>query len=604
MSRALLTADSIAPAADAAAWTSVAYLLQSETNLKTELTKVSDTVANNARAMQDGFQTTLGDANKYTDDRMNQFRNDMMGLLNGTEDKLSKAESSLGQRMSQVDTDVRQALADELAALCERIDKEFTAARTDMTNFTEAKSQEGKSNLDNQRKDLDDAMSAAAQEVDKKLGDMKALVDKTLQDDNDAKQRDQKDRDERTNRSESEIWLKIQRLDELLQELKETSTEATEGLRHSSNKSLTDFKDEATGRLDGLDEENTRIRSAILEVENLATRRVDWVIKDASKRLRPNSASKASLHTSWFSPKFDMAGASDVGGDWCVTEKIHGANFSIHVERSGALRCAKRTAFLKEHEDFFGHYSMLSRYRAQFLSLAREVFETIETSSVALFGELCGGRYPHEEAPEEPHTRPVQTGVWYNPGVEFVLFDIGLAGTSGRCFMAFKTVVELAAKHKLPSVPVLLVGPRGDCTNFNPRFESKVFAAFGLPAISGNFAEGVVVKPWDRETAAEDRPILKVKTQEFCEGDGCPPAAGDPAMRDYLLAQVNDNRLDSAASKVGSLELADNWEAIVDLILEDIVQDVGDDPTLSALQPQLRCEAFDLLTRRRLALTT
>lgn len=284
-------------------------LKQSETNLKTELTKVSDTVANNARAMQDGFQKTLGDAGKYTDDRMNQFRNDMMGLLNGTEDKLSKAETSLGQRMTQVDTDVRQALADELAALCERIDKEFTSARTDMTNFTEAKAQEGKSNLDNQRKDLDDAMAAAAQEVDQKLGDMKALVDKTLQDDNDAKQRDQQDRDERTNRSESEIWLKIQRLDELLQELKETSTEATEGLRHSSNKNLTDFKDEATGRLDGLDEENTRIRSAILEVENLATRRVDWVIKDASKRLRPNSASKASLHTSWFSPKFDMAGA-------------------------------------------------------------------------------------------------------------------------------------------------------------------------------------------------------------------------------------------------------------------------------------------------------
>lgn len=284
-------------------------LKQSETNLKTELTKVSDTVANNARAMQDGFQKTLGDAGKYTDHRMNQFRNDMMGLLNGTEDKLSKAETSLGQRMTQVDTDVRQALADELAALCERIDKEFTSARTDMTNFTEAKAQEGKSNLDNQRKDLDDAMAAAAQEVDQKLGDMKALVDKTLQDDNDAKQRDQQDRDERTNRSESEIWLKIQRLDELLQELKETSTEATEGLRHSSNKNLTDFKDEATGRLDGLDEENTRIRSAILEVENLATRRVDWVIKDASKRLRPNSASKASLHTSWFSPKFDMAGA-------------------------------------------------------------------------------------------------------------------------------------------------------------------------------------------------------------------------------------------------------------------------------------------------------
>ncbi|CAE7024684.1 unnamed protein product [Symbiodinium natans] len=273
-----------------------AALKQSETNLKAELTKVSDTVANNARAMQDGLQKCLGDSKGYTDDRMNQFRNEMMGMVNGTEDKLSKAESSLGQRLSQVDTDVRKALADELAALCERIDKEFMSTRTDMTNFAEAKSQEGKSNLDNQRKELDDAMAAASQEVDRKLGDLQATLDKTLKDDNDAKQRDQQERDERSNRSESEIWLKIQRLDELLQELKDSTNEATEGLRHTSNKNLSDFKNEASGRLDGLDEENIRIRSAILEVENIATRRVVFALVGAGD----SSACHSFVHPSLF----------------------------------------------------------------------------------------------------------------------------------------------------------------------------------------------------------------------------------------------------------------------------------------------------------------
>jgi len=51
--------------------------------------------------------------------------------------------------------------------------------------------------------------------------------------------------------------------------------------------------------------------------------------------------------------------ASDPGGDWCVTEKVHGANFSVHLDRSGTIHCAKRTGFLKEHEDFFGHFEML-----------------------------------------------------------------------------------------------------------------------------------------------------------------------------------------------------------------------------------------------------
>mmetsp|Transcript_19743 Transcript_19743/g.46021 ORF Transcript_19743/g.46021 Transcript_19743/m.46021 type:complete len:760 (-) Transcript_19743:152-2431(-) len=283
-------------------------LKQSETNLKGDLSKVSETVANNARASQDGLQKCSNDTKGYTDDRMNQFRNDMMGMLNATEDKLSQAETTLGQKLTQVDTDVRKALADELAALCERIDKEFMATRTDMTKFAETKAQEGKANLQTQRKELDDAMDAASDEVDRKLAELQGTLDKTLKDADDTQQRNQQERDERQNRAESEIWLKIQRLDELLEELKESTKEGMEGLRASSSKTLTDFKDDATGRLDGLDEENIRIRSALLEVENIATRRVDWVIKDASKRLRPNSASKASLHTSWFSPKFDMAG--------------------------------------------------------------------------------------------------------------------------------------------------------------------------------------------------------------------------------------------------------------------------------------------------------
>ncbi|CAE7024677.1 REL2 [Symbiodinium natans] len=294
-------------------------------------------------------------------------------------------------------------------------------------------------------------------------------------------------------------------------------------------------------------------------------------------------------------------GEADSGGDWCVTdEKVHGANFSIHVDRCGSMRCAKRTAFLKEHEDFFGHFGMLSRCRTDFRRLAEEVFQMAGAvvDTVTLFGELCGGKYPQKTVPEQPNVRPVQTGVWYSPCVEFVLFDIALCGPTGRSFMAFKSVAELAAKHKLPCVPVLLVGSRGDCANFNPKFESKVPAALGLPVLSGNFAEGIVVKPWEESTAAEDRPILKIKIQDFSEGGGCPPAPGDPAMRDYLLGQVNANRLDSAASKVGSADVMDHWDAIVDLVMEDIRDDVGEDPTLAALWPQLRCEAFDLLAAR------
>ncbi|CAJ1371252.1 unnamed protein product [Effrenium voratum] len=285
-----------------------AALKQAENGLKGELGKVSETVTNNATVAQEGTQRCGADSKGYTDDRLQQFRAELTGLVKSTEESLTQADTNLSQKMDQVDTDVRKALADELAALCERIDKEFTSTRADMTKFAETKSQEGKEKLQDQRDELDRAMATAAQEAQANMDKLQAAVEKTLKDTDEAHQKAQAERDEKTQRSDSEIWLKLDRLSELLQELTDSTTNATDNLREEANSSLSDFRNEATGRLDGLDEENLKMKTALMEVENIATRRVDWVIKDASRRLRPNSASKASLHTSWFSPKFDMAG--------------------------------------------------------------------------------------------------------------------------------------------------------------------------------------------------------------------------------------------------------------------------------------------------------
>jgi hypothetical protein len=71
----------------------------------------------------------------------------------------------------------------------------------------------------------------------------------------------------------------------------------------------TQIKRDSEAHLMELDEECNKLRNAVSEVENLSPKKVDWVIKDVSKRIRPNSASKASLHKSWFSPRFNVAGA-------------------------------------------------------------------------------------------------------------------------------------------------------------------------------------------------------------------------------------------------------------------------------------------------------
>jgi hypothetical protein len=94
----------------------------------------------------------------------------------------------------------------------------------------------------------------------------------------------------------------------------------------------------------------------------------------------------------------------------------------------------------------------------------------------------------------------------------------------------------------------------------DPKYTSLVPSMFALPPIAGNLAEGIVVKPWDCETLMDERPIFKIKIQEFQEGEGSAPPPGDPSMKSYLLSQINENRLAAAASKVGPLTDVRGWE--------------------------------------------
>lgn len=109
-------------------------------------------------------------------------------------------------------------------------------------------------------------------------------------------------------RAQNELALKTERLGQTVESNMETVTNQAESIKSSLKKELTDFQASTEGTLVVLKGENGKIRAAVSEVENLSTRRVEWVIKNVSQRLSSNP-DKCSLHSSWFSPKFDACGA-------------------------------------------------------------------------------------------------------------------------------------------------------------------------------------------------------------------------------------------------------------------------------------------------------
>ena len=256
--------------------------------------------------------------------------------------------------------------------------------------------------------------------------------------------------------------------------------------------------------------------------------------------------------------------------EWVVTEKVHGANFCL-VTDGREVRCANRREWLRAGETFYGWEALRDRLRPAVLELhALTAATTIPgLRRAAVYGELFGGGYPHPDVPPVSGVQPVQTGVWYAPGIEFCAFDLAVETADGaRRYLDADAMRDLCDRAGLLTAPPLATGRLTDALNFSLGFDSAVSARLGLPPLPGpNVAEGVVVRP-ARETALETpkgsvRLLLKRKIATFsedqrygraekweAEAQGPPGGVGETLLWE-ARARLNANRLANAVSKVG-----------------------------------------------------
>ena len=365
----------------------------------------------------------------------------------------------------------------------------------------------------------------------------------------------------------------------------------------------------------------------------------------------PRTLKYPKIHTSLPEPRAGGKSLCTVKKDalWCATEKVHGANFSFHVHRSGRISCGKRTGLIEEGDPFFGYFTVVERLRQRVYAMAEDLMSAYdckqqpssEDPSVVLFGELFGGEYPAITPHSDRVSRAVQQGVFYSPRLEFMLFDICVAmppsqrsatTSTGECyeleaelhFLSFNEVLTYSHKHGIFCAEPLLVGPLATVSNFNINFPTTIPAALGLPpmntkddflagkqksnkTINNNNAEGVVLRPMDFGPTpfgeGGSRPITKLKTTNFRDGEGCPPSVvGSEHIRRWLLSLVEiesectSQLLASASSKVGSLGDRNAWEGIVTCALEDLADQACDcGNTFDEVKDELRFKLFNVL---------
>ena len=254
--------------------------------------------------------------------------------------------------------------------------------------------------------------------------------------------------------------------------------------------------------------------------------------------------------------------------EYIAMEKIHGSNFHFMINEI-TVKCAKRTAYLEDNEQFYDWQDIRNRYLDDIMKL-HKIFNSENNSleCVRVYGELFGGNYPKEllgKEHEEFKSKSVQRGIYYSPIIDFLVFDIVLTyKNSDSIILPHDEVLRhMLQMDKLKAVPIKIRGTFTEvyeyCKN-NVQFKSTIpsFLGYNDHNLDTNYAEGYVMKPNKIVKLGVLRGILKIKHPKFDEMIGYDKnkKKKEPdEKRGHLFEEfecyITQNRLDNVISHYG-----------------------------------------------------
>ena len=273
---------------------------------------------------------------------------------------------------------------------------------------------------------------------------------------------------------------------------------------------------------------------------------------------------------------------------WVATEKIHGANFSIHYDISTEeIKFAKRTGFLEPDEHFYNYQILVPELTYNMETLVNNIKkENTNISIIRIYGELFGGWYPTESQPIQDRfyekkilvpleERAIQEGIYYSNGIHFMVFDVMLNDK----LLNWKDMVSKISGSGFRHVPVIKYGPRRMLNNIDVQnLRSKVPPIYGFKLIEGNNAEGVVLRCYESDYPHK----IKIKRTEFYESNQSfdLKRVAENKKNDwtinYTLGIITNmmtrNRLINSISHVGPKA---NIDTIVNEMTSDIINELS-----------------------------
>jgi Rnl2 family RNA ligase len=263
---------------------------------------------------------------------------------------------------------------------------------------------------------------------------------------------------------------------------------------------------------------------------------------------------------------------------YVVTEKIHGANFGIHLDvEAKDLKFSRRKAFLREDESFNGYTGMITKFRE---GMDRVSLMYPEVKVIRVFGEIHGGSLMGKQGDNSVR---VQSQVQYSPNNEFSAFELYL-DWEPQPFDVMSLALQEAGFNVVPLLGV--VDNIYDALAYANDGNSVVPALLGYESPEVNTKEGNVIVPATEVLHFNNgsRVAVKDKNNSFKERDNDKPVAtfvplSEKATKVLTLINANltENRLSNVLSKESVETLTHkDFGRIVGLLVQDALADFSD----------------------------
>ena len=278
---------------------------------------------------------------------------------------------------------------------------------------------------------------------------------------------------------------------------------------------------------------------------------------------------------------------------WLITEKVHGSNTQISYDGE-TVYFGTRNHELEENENCYNLVQVLtdSKIDDKIKDIYVEIYQLVGSiKKVILFGEICGGQYPHVDVPKVKNASKVQKGVYYAPDNKWLMFDICYVTNDGeKTFLSGKHFIDFATRYSIRTVPILAVADNlTEALTYSNAEPSRVGTGmYGLPELEDNIMEGVVIRCYDRDVwTGQHRAIIKNKNDRFAEkSHERKHNVQQEELPEYLknimetaLQYVTENRIDNVISHLGEIQLEDIGK-VIGLTNQDVIKDFQKDTGL------------------------